>query len=337
MVRDIYGELTMTAFQKPIDSPFGATSTADDVIRGIDLKGKTVLVTGGYSGLGLDAVRVLHGAGAKIIVPARDLAKARNNLALFPDITIDVMDLMDPASVNNFAERFLAANTQLDILINCAGVMAAPLSRDSRGNESQFSTNVLGHFQLTCRLWPALIAATGARVVALSSANHHVETTELLHDPNFRHREYDPWKAYAQSKAACALFAVALDSIGKRHGVRAFSVHPGGIYETGLLRHTPDSLPASFGMIDGEGKPVIDPEKTGFKTVRQGSSTIVWAATSPLLEGKGGVYCADNNIGSLLREGDERTLTGVSLNATDPVNAGRLWHLSEELTGSRLD
>lgn len=327
----------MTTPQAPIDSPFSAASTADDVIQGVDLGGKTIIVTGGYSGLGLCTVGVLLGAGAKVVVPARDLDKAKKNLAPFPDVGIDAMDLMDPASIDGFADRFLAANAGLDILVNCAGIMASPLSRDARGYESQFATNVLGHFQLTCRLWSALTAARGARVVALSSANHHVEITDLLHDPNFEHRDYDPWKAYAQSKAANTLFAVALDSIGRHHGVRAFAVHPGGIYETGLLRHTPDSLPASFGMIDAEGKPVIDPEKAGFKTVQQGSATIVWAATSPLLEGKGGVYCADNNIGPQLREDEARTLNGVSRDSTNPVNAGRLWRLAEELTGARLD
>jgi NAD(P)-dependent dehydrogenase (short-subunit alcohol dehydrogenase family) len=219
------------------------------------------------------------------------------------------MDLMDPASIDAFAERFLAENAKLDILINNAGTMAAPLTRDARGNESQFSTNVLGHFQLTCRLWPALVAAQGAR----------------------------PWRAYANSKGANILFAVALDSIGQRHGVRAFAVHPGGIFDTGLVRHMDLSIAKAAGMIDENGTPIIDPEN-GWKTPAQGAATMVWAATSLLLIGKGGVYCVDCDIGTQLTEDEgPLSLTGVAPSVKEPVNAGRLWQLCEQLTGARLD
>ncbi len=326
----------MSTPQAPIGSPFAAASTAEDVIRGIDLSGKTAVVTGGYSGLGLEAVRVLLSAGARVVVPARDVGKARKRLAALDGVTLDTMDLMDPASIDAFAERLIARTHKLEILINCAGVMANPLTRDARGFESQFSTNVLGHFQLTVRLWPALAAAGGARVVALSSANHRASVAGLLHDPNYQVRAYDPWQAYAQSKAANILFAVALDSIGQHSGVRAFAVHPGGILETGLARHVDLQIARDFGMIDEDGKPIIDPEK-GWKTVAQGAATMVWAATSPLLDGRGGVYLADNNIAIRDSEDGAALTNGVAPSTTDPVNAGRLWQLCEQLTGLHLD
>src|SRR6201996_7396067 len=188
--------------QAPIDSGFGAASTAEDAIGGVDLTGKSIVVTGGYSGIGLETVRVLRAAGAKIFVPVRDM----------PDVVLSQMDLLDPASIDRFAEHVLGSIDALHLLINNAGVMAPPLTRDARGYESQFSANHLGHFQLTCRLWPALVRARGARVIALSSYGHRRGGIDF-HDPNFEHRPYDPWLAYGQSKTANSLFAVALDSI----------------------------------------------------------------------------------------------------------------------------
>lgn len=327
----------MTTPQAPIGSPFGPANTAEDVLKGIDLTGKTVIVTGGYSGIGREAVRVLLAAGAKVVVPTRNIEKARESLAGIGGVILDTMDLMDPASIDAFTKRLLAENPKLDILINCAGVMANPLTRDGRGYESQFSTNVLGHFQLTSALWPALVAAGNARVVNLSSANHRVKVVDFLHDPNFQHREYNPWIAYANSKAANVLLAVALDSIGKPDGVRAFAVHPGGIFDTGLVRHMDLAIAKAHGMIDEDGKPIIDPEK-GWKTPEQGASTMVWAATSPLLEGKGGIYLSNNEVCTELTE-DEGELNndGVAPGVKNPVTAGRLWRLCEELTGARID
>lgn len=323
--------------QAPIGSPFAAASTADEVIRGIYLVGKTAVVTGGYSGIGREAVRVLQSAGAKVVVPARDLVKAQKQLAGLNQVVIEPMDLMAPESIDAFASRFLSVHPKLQILINCAGVMANPLTRDGRGYESQFSTNVLGHFQLTCALWPALVASGGARVVNLSSANHRVKLTNVLHDPNFEQVPYDAWKAYANSKAANVLLAVAFDSIGKAQGVRAFAVHPGGIFETGLVRYMDLAIAKAYGMIDDAGKPIIDPEK-GWKTPAQGASTMVWAATSPLLEGRGGVYLSNNEVCTQLAD-DEGELdnNGVSSGVKDPVNAGRMWRLCEQLTGARID
>ena len=324
----------MPTLQAPLDSGFGAATTAAEVIAGRDLIGETAVVTGGYSGIGIETVRAFRSAGAEVVVPARDKAKAKANLAGMPDVLLEVMDLLDPGSIDAFAGRFLKDNEKLHLLVNNAGIMAAPLVRDARGYESQFSANHLGHFQLTCRLWPALVAAEGARVVALSSYAHRRAGIDF-HDPNFEHREYDPWVAYGQSKTANALFAVALDSIGRRQGVRAFSVHPGGIV-TDLIRHMSQAEIAASQVIDKTGKPMIDPENNK-KTPQQGAATSVWCATSPELNGMGGVYCEGCDIAPALTSDDSQELHGVRPRATDPVAAGRLWQLSEELTGAAID
>jgi NAD(P)-dependent dehydrogenase (short-subunit alcohol dehydrogenase family) len=320
--------------QAPIGSGFGAASTAAEVIRGIDLHGKNVVVTGGYSGIGLETVRALRSVGAQVFVPARDMAKAKQALRDMPDVVVDAMDLLDPESIDRFAARVLASTGALHILVNNAGVMAPPLTRDGRGYESQFSANHLGHFQLTCRLWPGLVGAGGARVVALSSFGHRRAGVDF-HDPNFERRAYDPWIAYGQSKTANALFAVALDSIGQRRAVRAFSVHPGGI-ATDLIRHMSQAQIEASQILDKDGKPIIDPENNK-KTPAQGAATSVWCATSPRLDGMGGVYCADCDIARALPSDDSTELHGVRPRATDPVAAGRLWQLSEQLTGATLD
>jgi NAD(P)-dependent dehydrogenase (short-subunit alcohol dehydrogenase family) len=326
--------LFMPTPQAPIGSGFGAASTAAEVIDGRDLTGKTVVVTGGYSGIGVETVRAFRSAGAKVVVPARDMAKAKANLADMPDVRLEIMDLLDPVSIDAFAEQFLRDNEKLHILVNNAGIMAPPLARDARGYESQFAANHLGHFQLTCRVWAALVAAAGARVVALSSYGHRRAGVNF-HDPNFERREYDPWLAYGQSKTANALFAVALDSIGQRKGVRAFSVHPGGIV-TGLIRYMSQAQIDASEIIDQTGKPIIDPENNK-KTPQQGAATSVWCATSPQLNGMGGVYCENCDIARALPSDDSNELHGVRPRAADPVAAGRLWQLSEQLTGAAID
>jgi NAD(P)-dependent dehydrogenase (short-subunit alcohol dehydrogenase family) len=173
-----------------------------------------------------------------------------------PDVTAETLDLMDPVSIDAFAERFVGSGQALHILVNNAGIMANPLTRDARGYESQFSTNHLGHFQLTARLWPALRRAEGARVVSLSSVGHRRAPVDF-EDPNFERREYDRWVAYGQSKTANALFAVNLDTIGEPHGIRAFSVHPGGVV-TDLIRYVSTEEVRAYGVLDQHGRPVID-------------------------------------------------------------------------------
>lgn len=324
----------MTTLQSPINSGFSASSTAEEVIRGIDLTGKSAVVTGGYSGIGIETVKALRSAGAKVFVPARDLAKARLALKEMPDVVVWPMDLLDPTSIDRFAEAVLNATDRVDILINNAGIMAPPLSRDARGYESQFSANHLGHFQLTCGLWPALVAAGNARVISLSSYGHRRAGIDF-HDVNFERRDYEPWVAYGQAKTANALFAVALDAIGQSSGVRAFSVHPGGIV-TDLVRHMSTEQLEASQVIDKDGKPIIDPENNK-KTPQQGAATSVWCATSPQLNGMGGVYCADCEIASALPCDGSTQMHGVRPRATDPVAAGRLWQLSEQLTAKCID
>jgi len=324
--------------QSPLHSGFGAASTAHDVVAGIDLSGKTAIVTGGYSGIGVETTRALLGAGARVIVPARDMTKARANL---DGLKVDLvaMDLADPASIDGFASTFLTSGDPLHLLINSAGIMACPLTRDARGYEMQFATNHLGHFQLTSRLWVALKRAHGARVVSLSSLGHRYAEVDF-DDWNFERREYDRWVAYGQSKTANALFALALDELGAPHGIHAYSVHPGRII-TDLARHMSREELQRMGGVDDQGRPVADLSR-GMKNTEQGAATSVWAATSPLLNDIGGVYCEDCDIAALMPD-DEATVagsgslsSGVRRWATDPAAARKLWSLSEELTGVSL-
>ncbi|GAA4547213.1 SDR family NAD(P)-dependent oxidoreductase [Pseudonocardia xishanensis] len=319
-------------------TPFGATSTTLDVIAGIPLQDKVGVVTGGNSGLGLETARTLARAGMQVHVFDRELSTAQVELAPF-DADYTRLDLADPASIDAAAEAFLRTGGPIHILVNAAGIMAPPLSRDSRGNERQLSTNHLGHFQLTGRLWPALVRAERARVVVYSSLGHQFSAVDF-DDPNYRRRAYDPVVAYGQSKTANALFAVELDRRGQEHGVRAFAVHPGNIASTGLGRYLAHDDMVAAGLIERDGRPIVDPERR-LKTPEQGAATGVWCATSPALEGRGGVYCEDCDIAPLsaeegpldfFRAGDGR---GVMSYAVDPAAARRLWKLSEDLTGVR--
>ncbi len=318
--------------QAPVKSGFGSATTAAEVIKGRDLSGRVAIVTGGYAGIGLETARALASAGAAVIVPARDLDRAKQALENIPNARPESLDLMDPASIDAFVGRFLASGQALHILVNNAGIMANPLTRDSRGYESQFSTNHLGHFQLTVRLWPALRQARGARVVAVSSRGHRIAGVDF-EDPSFDRRAYDPWIAYGQSKTANVLFALKLDTLGQSHGIRAFSLHPGGIL-TNLSKHMTREQIRAQGAIDDEGRPVIDPAR-GIKSVAQGAATSVWCATSPQLEGMGGVYCDDCDIAVVVPD-DHQDPRGVHPWAINPDFADRLWSLSEHLTGARL-
>lgn len=318
-----------TTPQHPIGSGFGAETTAAEVIRGIDLSGKTAIVTGGYSGIGLETTRTLLSAGAKVVVPARDLSKATSALAAMASAITDTLDLMDPSSIDAFANRFVGSERALHILVNNAGIMANPLTRDARGYESQFATNHLGHFQLTARLWPALRRANGARVVSLSSVGHRRAEVNF-EDPNFERREYDRWVAYGQSKTANALFAVGLDAIGEPDGIRAFSVHPGGVI-TDLIRYMSTAEVRAYGVLDEHGRPIIDPTRN-MKAPEQGAATSVWCATSRQLEGLGGVYCENCDI-AVAVPGDSTELRGVRPWAVNREFARELWNLSEKLVG----
>ena len=316
----------MATPQHPIDSGFGYRTTAKDVLEGIDLTGKLAVVTGGYSGLGLETTRALAGAGATVIVLARRPEHAREVLAGIDGVEVAELDLGDLDSVHACAQRLLDAGRSIDILINNAAIMAAPETRVGPGWEAQFATNHLGHFALTNLLWPLLAADGGARVVALSSRGH--KRSGIRFDDLMFERGYDKWQAYGQAKSANSLFAVQLDALGQDAGVRAFAVHPGGIL-TPLQRHLTREEMVGYGWIAEDGTPKFE-----FKTPEQGAATSVWAATSPQLDGMGGVYCEDCDIAAVTEPGSPTAeLGGVDIHAIDPEVAARLWTVSAELTG----
>jgi NAD(P)-dependent dehydrogenase (short-subunit alcohol dehydrogenase family) len=315
---------TTTTAQHGIGSGFGVGSTAADVLDGIDLSGKVALVTGGYSGIGVETTRALAAAGAHVVVPARRPDTAREALAGIDGVEVDQLDLADQAGIAAFADRFLASGRDLHLVINSAAVMACPQSTVGRGWESQFGINHLGHYALVNRLWPAVARGRG-RVVAVTSGGHR-RSGIRWDDVDFADG-YDKWKAYGQAKTANALFARHLDVLGRADGVRAFSVHPGGIL-TPLQRHLTRQEMVDFGWVDADGNPL----NPGFKSPEQGAATQVWAATSPRLDGMGGVYCEDCDIAPLAAD-DDPTGPGVRSWAADPEQAARLWALSAERTG----
>ncbi|MEI9806582.1 MAG: SDR family NAD(P)-dependent oxidoreductase [Bacteroidota bacterium] len=317
------------ALQKPINSGFNLTSTASDVIKGIDLTGKIAIVTGGNTGIGLETTKILAAAGATVIVPARDTEKAKKNLQGIANAELETMDLMNSASIDVFAQKFLSSGRPLHLLINNAGIMWVPLRRDSNGIESQLATNYLAQFHLTARLWPALKKANGARVINVSSLGHQMAPFNF-DDPNFLYREYETLQAYGQSKTASNLFAVELDNIGKAFNVRAYSLHPGSINGTELGREASVELFQQMGFCDAEGN-ILPEVAATLKTIPQGAATTVWCATSPMLNNTGGVYCEDADIAELAS--DSSISGGVQPYSLDEAGAKKLWNLSEEMTG----
>jgi len=320
------------ALQQPIGSGFNAKSTSEEVIKGIDLTGKTAIVTGGNTGIGLETVKTLANAGATVIVPARDMEKAGKNLRGIANVEIEPMDLMDHTSIDTFADKFLASGRPLHLLINNAGIMWVPLRKDSRGIESQLAVNCLAQFQLTARLFPVLKKANGARVVNVSSQGHQFAPFNF-DDPNFEHRDYETLQGYGQSKTAVNLFTVELDNRAKESGVRAYSVHPGSIGGTELGREASLELFIKMGFLDTEGN-MLPEVAASLKTIPQGASTTVWCATSPLLNRIGGVYCEDTDIAEVAS--DTEMSNGVKRYSLDEADAKRLWSLSEELTGIKF-
>lgn len=312
----------MITEEQKTGTPFGAHSTAGDVIAGIDLTGTTALVTGGYSGLGLETTRALAHAGARVIVPARRPETATDALHGLRGTEVHALDLADLESVRAFSERLLDTGRTLDIVVNNAGVMACPETRVGPGWEAHFAINHLGHFALVNRLRPALTAH--ARVVAVASSGHFLSGIRW-DDIHFR-TGYDRWLAYAQSKTANALFALHLDRLGAASGLHAFAVHPGSIL-TPLQRHIPRDEWQAHGWVTPDGRPA-----DGFKSPQQGAATAVWAATSALLGAHGGAYCQDCGIADPA-DSEDMLVGGVKPWATDPQAAARLWELSAELTG----
>ena len=303
---------------------FSATSTTSDVLAGIDLKGQRAVVTGATSGIGLEAARSLAQAGAAVTITARSQAKADEALASLraavPGAEFDsvLLELSDLKQVREAAAELLSEHDRIDMLINNAGIMACPLERTAQGCELQFGTNHIGHFLWTCLLVPALRNAPAARVVNLSSAGHKYSAVDF-DDPHFERRPYDKWLSYGQAKTANMLFSVGLS----RRGIVSNAVHPGAIM-TNLGRHMTKDDYAQFGSQAQESRFV-------FKSVEQGAATSVWAATSPALAGKGGLYLEDCQVGKPAL--DETPTFGYMAYGLDAVAAEQLWQLSESIVG----
>jgi NAD(P)-dependent dehydrogenase (short-subunit alcohol dehydrogenase family) len=303
-----------------ISTPFGAQSTAAEVVAGIDLTGKRAIVTGGASGIGLETARALASANAEVTLAVRDLDAGRRVAEDIgagtgtKQVLVAPLDLADQASVAAFAAGWTGP---LHILVDNAGIMATPELRTPQGWEMQFATNHLGHFALTTGLHDALAAAGNARVVVVSSVGH-VNGAVDFDDIHFERRPYDPWTAYGQSKTANVLFAVEAGKRWAADGITVNALNPGRIPDTNLSRHIGDvrNAPASF-----------EPDSTvvSWKTVEQGAATSVLLATSPLLDGVGGRYFEDCNEAGPHQPGVRR---GVAAYALDPEKAARLWQVS---------
>ena len=321
---------------------FGATSTTEDVLSGVFLTGKRILVTGVSAGLGVETARALVAHGASVVGAARSLEKAEHATAQVQaaaqkgggSFELLELDLADLSSVRAAADRLNADGKPFDLIIANAGVMAAPLGHTKDGFETQFGTNHLGHFVLVNRI--AGLLRAGARLVNVSSAGHRFSDVDLA-DPNFEHTPYDPWLAYGRSKTANILFAVAFDARHRAQGIRATAIHPGGIM-TELTRHLPkgelETMVANVNaQASAEGKPPFQ-----FKTIEQGAATSVWAGIVASADAVGGQYCEDCHVAKVVPNDAPGGLNdgGVRAYAVDPAHAEALWTKSEEMVGERF-
>ncbi len=318
---------------------FGATSTTDEVLSGVNLHGKRILVTGVSAGLGVETARSLAAHGAQVVGAARDLAKAKAATAQVQKDAADnggsfeltALDLADLKSVRACAEELLANGERFDVIVANAGVMATPFGHTADGFETQFGTNHLGHFVLVNRIAPLI--RTGGRLINLSSAGHRFSNVDL-EDPNFERTPYDPFVAYGRSKTANILFAVAFDKRYRERGVRAAAVHPGGI-QTELGRYMePITIQK---MIEQMNQQLAAEGKAPFrwKTIPQGAATSVWAGVVAPADEIGGRYCENCHVGEIVP--DHVTISAISEGvrgyALDPNTAEALWKKSEELVG----
>lgn len=311
---------------------FDRNSTTTDVLNGIDLSGKTTLVTGASTGLGAETARALAACGADVTLVARSAAKLANVAHEIQSATgrlpeIAALELDKPATIRTFVADWLSRHEKLDILINNAGIMATPLTRTAEGWESQFATNHLGHFLLTNLLADAIKAAGNARIVNLSSGGHWYSTVDL-DDPNYQNRDYDALQAYGQSKTANIWFTLELARRWGDRGVTSFAVHPGGIM-TELGRNLEPVVAKRFEQLIKDYPDI-------WKTIPQGAATSCWAATSLDLNGKTGLYLEDCHISE--PGGEDVVLNGGYLpHAYDADGAKQLWELSNNLLGTAFD
>ncbi|HYE47166.1 MAG TPA: SDR family NAD(P)-dependent oxidoreductase [Caulobacter sp.] len=311
---------------------FGATSTTDDVLDGVDLSGKRILVTGVSAGLGVETARALAARGAQVVGAARDLKKAqaatqavREQAANGRSLDLIELDLASLKSVRAAADRLLADGRPFDLVIANAGVMACPFGKTEDGFETQFGTNHLGHFVLVNRI--ASLLKPGSRVVSLASSGHRFSDVDL-DDPNFETTPYTEFGAYGRSKTANILFAVEFDRRHRDRGVRAVAVHP-GVIQTELSRHmTPETTKALVDSISA-GQPAGQP--FSWKTIPQGAATSVWAGVVAEADQVGGLYCEDCRLAE--PSDDPNARSGVRAYALDPANAKALWEMSERMVG----
>ncbi|MGE0596108.1 MAG: SDR family NAD(P)-dependent oxidoreductase [Hyphomonadaceae bacterium] len=318
---------------------FGAASTTDDVLDGVNLSGKRILVTGVSAGLGVETARALAARGAYVIGAARDLGKAERATASVREdarngggLELIELDLASLKSVRAAADKLVAEGKPLDIIIANAGVMAAPFGKTEDGFETQFGTNHIGHFVFVNRIAPLLRA--GGRFISLASSGHRRADVDL-DDPNFEHSEYDPWVAYGRAKTANVLFAVEFDRRWRDRGIRAAAVHPGGI-QTELGRHlAPGALQA---LVEQLNKQAVAAGQDSYrlKSVPQGAATSVWAAIVADADAIGGRYCEDCGVAQFTDKDLLAASSGVRPYALDPERAKALWAKSEEWTGERF-
>ena len=320
--------------QTPTKSGFHSKTNADEITNGIDLNEKIAIVTGGYSGIGLETTRELVATGAKVIIPAKRTEVAVQNLeGIVSKENIVEMDLGNLNSVKKFTEDFKESFGKLDLLINNAGIMACPETRIGNGWESQFAVNHIGHFLLTKELMDTMAENDSARFVSLSSSAHSL-TGILWDDIHFQNNPYDKWMAYGQSKTASSLIAIEFHRRMVDKGVSGFSVHPGGIL-TPLQRHLQKEEMVALGWMDEDGSP-SEITKNFFKTTSQGASTTLWCATSSSLNGIGAVFCEDCDIAKRKNEVDEslQRYFGVADWAVDTEEASKLWDVTEKMLAS---
>lgn len=320
--------------QKPVNSGFEAKSEPHQILDGIELNNKTAIVTGGYSGIGLETTRALKEAGIRVITPVRRIDIASKALdGIVPAEDIIEMDLGDLSSVQKFVDDFNDLNLSLDLLINNAGIMACPEGRVGNGWERQFGVNQIGHFLLTKGLMDSMKDVEGARFVSLSSSAHSL-TGILWDDIHFEKSPYDKWVAYGQSKTASSLIAIEFDRIMKDSGVRGYSVHPGGIM-TPLQRHLESEEMVALGWMKEDGT-LSDMAAAAFKTPTQGATTTLWAATNPMLKDIGGVFCEDCDVAVLKADVEDsmKRYRGVADWAIDSDEATKLWEVTENMINS---